>query len=119
MTRDEFMAYARNKIDEGLKIKTNRLMNLVEQAWAEGKRNAEVDTAVQVIKEAFAKTGKMNQSDLDIKCPYVHIHTISRDYYGKCTCEYRCAAQPEYPTCYLYGDMSECPIYKEGEAECD
>lgn len=42
MTRDEFMAHAKEEIDRAFDGKRNRMMNLVEQAWAEGKRNAEV-----------------------------------------------------------------------------
>ena len=48
MTREEFMKHAEQEIDIAFRGQKNRMMNLVEQAWAEGKRNAEVD----VFKEA-------------------------------------------------------------------
>ena len=48
MTREEFMKHAEQEIDQAFRGQKNRMMNLVEQAWAEGKRNAEVD----VFKEA-------------------------------------------------------------------
>lgn len=48
MTRDEFMKHAEQEIDQAFRGQRNRMMNLVEQAWAEGKRNAEVE----IFKEA-------------------------------------------------------------------
>ena len=53
MTRDEFMARAKQEIDNAFSGQRNRMMNLVEQAWAEGKRNAETDALVEVVKEAL------------------------------------------------------------------
>ena len=41
MTRDEFMNYAREEVDRAFQGQKNRMMNLVAQAWAEGKKNAE------------------------------------------------------------------------------
>lgn len=63
MTRDEFMKHAEQEIEQAFRGQKNRMMNLVEQAWAEGKRNAEVDAftaagdeLVNVIKkELFPK----------------------------------------------------------------
>lgn len=43
MTRDEFMKHAQQEIEQAFHGQRNRMMNLVEQAWAEGKRNAEID----------------------------------------------------------------------------
>ena len=43
MTRDEFMKHAEQEIEQAFRGQRNRMMNLVEQAWAEGKRNAEID----------------------------------------------------------------------------
>lgn len=60
MTRDEFMKHAEQEIDAVFRGQKNRMMNLVEQAWAEGKRNAEVavfeeagNELVEVVKMAF------------------------------------------------------------------
>lgn len=60
MTRDEFMKHAEQEIDAVFRGQKNRMMNLVEHAWAEGKRNAEVavfeeagNELVEVVKRAF------------------------------------------------------------------
>lgn len=53
MTRDEFMKKAHGITREILQGKENGIMNLVQQAWAEGKRNAEVETLRTAIDEAL------------------------------------------------------------------
>lgn len=60
MTREEFMKHAGQEIEKALIGQKNRIMNLVEQAWAEGKRNAEVtvfeeagNELVEVVKQAI------------------------------------------------------------------
>ena len=53
MTRDEFMAKAREEIDRAFMGHRNRMMNLVEQAWAEGKRNAELDAVTDIVRQAL------------------------------------------------------------------
>ena len=50
MTRDEFMERARREIDQAFAGQKNRMMNLVQQAWAEGKRAAETDAVARVMK---------------------------------------------------------------------
>lgn len=55
MTRDEFMQEARKAAGRILESKVNGIMNLVQQAWAEGKRNAEVETLSTAINEALNK----------------------------------------------------------------
>ena len=42
MTREEFMKHAEQEVEQAFRGQKNRMMNLVEQAWAEGKRNAEL-----------------------------------------------------------------------------
>ena len=64
MTRDEFMKHAAEEIDEALCRQKNRMMNLVEQAWAEGKRNAEMDKI-----DEFAK-GVVEHIKKSIIVPY-------------------------------------------------
>ena len=49
MTREEFMRHAAGEIDMVFRGQRNRMMNLVEQAWAEGKRNAETESITNVI----------------------------------------------------------------------
>lgn len=53
MTREEFMQEARDTAHRILEGKENGIMNLVQQAWAEGKRNAEVETITELVKQAF------------------------------------------------------------------
>lgn len=53
MTREEMMERARVEINQAVAFKQNRLMNLVEQAWDEGKRHAEVEALTDIVKEAL------------------------------------------------------------------
>lgn len=53
MTRDEFLEHAGKEVDTVLGNRKNRMLNLVEQAWAEGKRNAEVETLKEAIDVAL------------------------------------------------------------------
>jgi len=61
MTRNEFMAYAEIEIDRILNNNKNRLMDLVCRAWAEGKRNAEIDALTETVKAALEKMEKKEQ----------------------------------------------------------
>ena len=60
MTREEFMKHAEQEIEQALNGQKNRMMNLVQQAWAEGKRNQEAaifeevgNELVEVVKRAI------------------------------------------------------------------
>ena len=53
MTRDEFLEHAGHEIDATLGNRKSHMLNLVEQAWVEGKRNAEVDTLKEAIEAAL------------------------------------------------------------------
>ena len=53
MEREKFMQEARMTAHQILVGKENGIMNLVQQAWAEGKRNAEVETLRAAIDEAL------------------------------------------------------------------
>ena len=55
MKRDEFMKYAEREIDNAFRGQRNRMMNLVEQAWAEGKKNAEIDGVTSIVKGVLEK----------------------------------------------------------------
>ena len=55
MTRDEFMEEAQKEIDQVFHTPKARLMNLVMKAWAEGKKNAEVSSIEDIVKEAIEK----------------------------------------------------------------
>lgn len=63
MTREEFMAHAREEIDRAFSNQRNRMMNLVGQAWAEGKRNAEIDAMVDVIHQAMQQVKPIIERD--------------------------------------------------------
>lgn len=53
MTREDFMAHAKEEIDRAFAGQRNRMMNLVEQAWAEGKRNAEIEAVTRAARDAL------------------------------------------------------------------
>lgn len=55
MEREKFMQEARLTVHRILEGKENGIMNLVQQAWAEGKRNAEVETLRAAIEEALSE----------------------------------------------------------------
>ena len=53
MKRDEFMEKVKQEIDLIMTSRKNAIMNLIEQAWAEGKRNAELDEITDIVKKAL------------------------------------------------------------------
>ena len=55
MKRDEFMAQAEREINDIFCGQKNRIMNIVQQAWAEGKRNAEIDGITSIVKGVLEK----------------------------------------------------------------
>lgn len=55
MKRHEFMDYAEREIETIIIQQKNRLMNLVARAWAEGKRNAEIDALTETVKAALER----------------------------------------------------------------
>ena len=63
MTREEFMKRAEAEIDQAFRGQRNRMMNLVEQAWTEGKRNAEIDGVTSIVKDALDKLSEENKEE--------------------------------------------------------
>lgn len=63
MDREEFMQWAENEIDQVLAKSKNRLMNIVMRAWAEGKRNAEAESVIGVLKEAMSRMERMSECE--------------------------------------------------------
>ena len=63
MKREEFMKYVEREIDNAFRGPKNRIMNLVEQAWAEGKRNAEIDGVASIVKGALDKLSEENKEE--------------------------------------------------------
>ena len=55
MKREEFMKYAEREIDNAFRAQKNRMINLVEQTWAEEKRNAEIDNVTSIMKGVMEK----------------------------------------------------------------
>lgn len=53
MKRDEFMDKARQELDLIMTSLGKAIMNIIEQAWAEGKRNAELDAIKDIVKQAL------------------------------------------------------------------
>lgn len=84
MEREKFMQEARLTVHRILEGKENGIMNLVQQAWAEGKRNAEVETLRAVIEEALDRQQPMMIEDMDrLKAPeYPAWRDWLRDLYG-------------------------------------
>lgn len=69
MKREEFMKYAEREIDNTFRGQRNRMMNLVEQAWAEGKRNAEIDGVTSIVKGVL---DKLSEEDKDETATHYH-----------------------------------------------
>ena len=85
MEREKFMQEARRTAHQILEGKENGIMNLVQRAWAEGKRNAEVETLRAAIDEALDRREQpMTMEDLDrLKGPkYPAWRDWLRDLYG-------------------------------------
>jgi hypothetical protein len=83
--REKFMQEARLTAHRILEGKENGIMNLVQRAWAEGKRNAEVETLRAAIDEALDKREpKMTMQDVDkMKEPVYPVwRDWLRDLYG-------------------------------------
>lgn len=74
MTRDEFMEEAQKEIDQVFHTPKARLMNLVMKAWAEGKKNAEmdrVDSFCNDIFDSFKKKLEEDSSRITIDPPQI------------------------------------------------
>ena len=68
MEREKFMQEARLIARRILEGKENGIMNLVQRAWAEGKRNAEVETLRAAIDEALdRREPKVEPTDIKPK----------------------------------------------------
>lgn len=71
MTREEFMEIAENEIDQIMVTYKNRMMNLVQRAWAEGKRHAETEELESVVREVldnvYGKKNETHQHDVEEK----------------------------------------------------
>ena len=78
MTREEFLKHAEEEIDQAFKPAKGRLMNLVQQAWAEGKKNTEVSGIEDIVKEAIEKiydkpeTKELLPHTIPITTPDIH-----------------------------------------------
>ena len=85
MEREKFMQEARLTAHRILEVKENGIMNLVQRAWAEGKRNAEVETLRAAIDEALDRRERpTTMEDLDrLKDPVYPVwRDWLRDLYG-------------------------------------
>ena len=76
MTRDEFMEIANKEIEQILVAHKNRMMGLVERAWAEGKKNAEVSSIEDIVKEAIDKIYQQTGTQELVAVPDVHFEHL-------------------------------------------
>ena len=74
MKRDEFMKYAEREIDNAFRGQKNRMMNLVEQAWAEGKRNAEIDGVTSIVKSVLDNLSAERKDETAVQYHYNCTH---------------------------------------------
>ncbi len=63
MTRDEFMKEAEQEINNCFITQRNRMMNVVERAWAEGKKNAEMDRVTEIVRKALENAGAIEKEE--------------------------------------------------------
>ena len=61
MTRDAMIAIAEREINEALDTLRNRMIGLVERAWCEGKKSAEMEQVAEIVKGAVAEIQKQLQ----------------------------------------------------------
>lgn len=61
MTRDAMIAVAEREINEALDKLRNRMIWLVERAWCEGKKSAEMEQVAEIVKGAVAEIQKQLQ----------------------------------------------------------
>ena len=66
MTRDEFIVQSMKDIDAATRSYKKNLMDIVENAWAEGKRNAEIDGVLEVVRTVLSTLKK--EGRLDDEC---------------------------------------------------
>ena len=74
MTRDEFLKHAEAEIEAAFKPAKGRLMNLVQQAWAEGKKNAEsayIDEIGSDILEQLKKKLELDSPKITVTTPQI------------------------------------------------
>jgi hypothetical protein len=55
MTHEQLMEWAKDEISDVLRGQSNRLMNVVERAYAEGKKNAEIEKVTEIASEALKR----------------------------------------------------------------
>lgn len=79
MTREEFMRLAENEINDCFSRQRNRLMGLVERAWAEGKKNAETEQIAEIVKDAVSEIQKQIQPQTFPGWPYPITPTVTWD----------------------------------------
>ena len=111
VTREEFMASARQEIEEVVGGRINRIMNLVAKAWAEGKKNAETDQVEAILREALKRFEPPETviADPD-KCSCWHL-VQTGIHCGEPVYEQRCWGTPERSICTCGGDKSRCDFY--------
>lgn len=108
MTREEFMKHAREEIDRAFAGHRNRLMNLVEQAWAEGKKNAETDQVEAILREALKRFDPPETVSAEPEKCESWDPFLEEDGGVKIA---RCLSTPGLSLCNCGGDKTKCDFY--------
>ena len=86
MNREEFMQEARETARRIIEGKKNGIMNLVQQAWAEGKRNAETETITALMKQAFNKVEQKGTVTVKAHDEWISVNDRLPDKSGRYLC---------------------------------
>jgi len=109
VTREEFMASARQEIEEVFAGRRNRIMNLVEKAWAEGKKNAETGQVEAILREALKRFDPPETVSAEPeKCKSWHPFLETDGSVKRAQC---LAVPPDMSPCTCGGDKSKCDFY--------
>lgn len=102
MTQSELMTHAENEIDAALKTYKNRIMNVVQLAWAEGKKEAETNAIVDVVKKALEK---IETKQTTLPCEFTG-KPVDQGLCTLCLNKLSCIRTRKYP-------VLECPYYNK------
>lgn len=111
MTRDQYMDSARDQINEALAKVRNRMMNLIAQAYAEGKKSAETAHMEAILREVIGRMEKPEKTETASAEPETCESWdpfIEEDGSVKMA---RCLSTPGLSLCNCGGDKSRCVFY--------
>lgn len=119
MLKEFFIEEAKSKIYRALLEFEDTMLSLVEQAWDEGKRNADTENVMEIVREAIRRVGQMEPEKPDHR----PVERLASDAPDVCTSFHRvstgpdshvdqCWGVPEAPECSCGGDMTKCKYYR-------